>query len=214
MKKFFKKIWREIKDFFEKLFDRDEEGKAPVEPTPEEPKPAPEPPKPEPTPAPAPQPEPPKDPYNGKPPGEYVGWSDPQRHPYNNWEPLQTQKADRVDSFLWKPVSDNTHMPVVVVSCDKVRRHDLYIELYDGQWQRIDYGRAKHNGDSRGNRIHKYARINFYIKVPAEHLKPRAPFNVKFYQIIDGKKHYLEIMKTGLDYIVINDPTARLDRRH
>lgn len=204
-----KELYKKLKKFIRKLLGKEKKVEEPA-PVPEpQPEPTPEP-KPEP---PKPEPEPPKDPYGGKPPGEYVGWSDPVNHPMNNWEPLKTEKADRVDSFLWKPVSDNTHMPVVVVSCDKVRRMDLYIELYDSQWQRINYGVNTHNGDGRGNRIHKYARINFYIKVPAENLKAHGPFNVKFYQLINGQKHYLEIINTGLDYAVVHDATVRVDKR-
>jgi len=218
-----KELWRKVKNFFRKLLGKPEKvyghqelpdnviAPRPVAPSQPDPQPASPPP---PPPAPPPQPEPPKDPYNGMPPGEYVGHKiDDPKHKYNNWEPLKTEKADRVDSFLWKPVSDNTDLPVVVVSCDKVRRGDLYIEIYANNWNPISTGKPNHNGDSRGNRIHVYARINFYFKVNIDYLRAYSPFHVKLYQIIEGQKHYLQIGTTGLDYFTVLDPAVRMDYR-
>jgi len=205
---FFKKIWKKIKEAFRKLFKKEEKKPEPSPQPHPEPKPEPTPP----PPAPEPKPEPPKDPYGGKPPGEYVGWRDEKNHPMNNWEPLKTE-IGTIDSFLWKPHSDNTGKPVVVVSCDKVRRMDLHIELYDAWWKKIPTGKQPHNGDSRGNRIHTYARINFYMKKDMAHFKAHAPFNVKFFQYVNGEKRYLPIMKTGKDYFVIENPEARVDKR-
>ena len=213
-----KKEWARIKRRFNKFIGEDdhEEGPHPDPQPAPAPEPAPQPaPQPQPQPKPEPKPEPPKDPYGGKPPGEYVGWrSDDPKHKYNNWEPLKTEKADRVDSFLWKPVSDNTHKPVVVVSCDKVRRMDLYCELFDAQWRPIDTGKAPHSGDSRGNRMHKYARINFYMKLPMQHFQAHAPFHVKLYQKINGQKHYLEMGNTGYDFYTIFNPADRYENRY
>lgn len=222
-----KKEWRRLKNRVRGWFGKDPKVYGHKEPTgpmlpvqPIQPEPTPvEPPKqPDPVPTPPPAPEPPKDPYGGKPPGEYVGsgpWHDKKKHPYNNWEPLKTEKADRVDSFLWKPTSDNTGLPVVVVSCDKVRRGDLYIEMYDPAWTPIPTGKKQpHKGDSRGNRIHKYARINFYTKRTVKDFQKHGSINVKFYQMINGQKHYLLIGGTGLDYYTVINPAVRMDYRY
>lgn len=152
-----------------------------------------------------------EDKYGGKPPGHYVGWSDPDKHPMNNWEPFSSGKLGVVESFLWKEESDNTHKPVVVVSCDLVPRGELHIEIYDAAGNRID-DILSHK--SRGNPIHTYSRINFYLNKPKEYFS--GPITVRFYQRINGKTYLNIKMRRGKDYgteMVVENPSTRKDIR-
>jgi len=167
-------------------------------------------------PKPEPKPEPEeeeKDIYDGKPPGHYVGWSDPKKHPMNNWEPFHSGEVGKVESFLWKPESDNTHRPVVVVSCDKVPRKELHIEIFSEAGNLLSVPVIK---KSRGNRIHKYARINFYLGQTKEQLAVHGELTVKFYQKINNKTYLKIKIRNGKDYgyrITVDNPANRKDVR-
>lgn len=155
--------------------------------------------------------------YGGKPPGHYVGWHDKTNHKMNNWEPFHTGKLGIVESVLWKPSSDNTKKPVVVVSCDMVPRNELYIEITDNTGTILD---SKLLRKSRGNPIHTYSRINFYLANSKEMFSESSPIILKFYQKLDGnQKTYLEIkMKNNKSYnkqflFVVENPLIRKDKR-
>jgi hypothetical protein len=140
------------------------------------------------------------------PPGGYVGWkSDDPKHKYNNWEPPSTGKLGVIETFLWKPASDTSGKPVVVVSCDLVPRDELNIAIVGTSYS------ISHK--SRGNKLHKYGRINFYLNEPLQHFQRASGLRITFFQIKDGSHIIVPIKIAGKSYkeISVTDIGRRLD---
>jgi len=138
------------------------------------------------------------------PPGNHVG-ATLDEDPYYNYEPLSTGKIGKITSFLWKPDSDTSGKPVILVSCDEVPRDELFVEVLNGK--KIPVLLKNNKAFSRGNRIpgRIYGRISFQTGMSLDAFRQyEQPIYIKFYQIIDGKKVYLNIMGKGEEISVTN----------
>lgn len=193
-----RKLKLEWRRFLRRLFGKSKRPQVDVSPTP--------------TPSPSVPYQPSSPITDGKPPGHYVGWSDPVGHPMNNWEPPSTSTLGTVESFLWKPVSDNTGKPVVVVSCDDVPRDELDIVIKDRNDKLVPFTILR---KSRGNPIHRYGRVNFYLGQDATYFVQYAPLKVYFRQESEGISQYIKIQYRGnmerLEFETVTSPKRRKD---
>lgn len=159
-------------------------------------------------------PQPPSEGQSGMAVGHYVGTQWNKTDPYNNYEPYSSGRIGLIETFLWKPTSDKGG-PVVVVTCDAVPRHELYIEINGQDEKNICVPGVK----SRGNRLppFKYGRVNFYLRYNLEQLKVWGDLRVKFYQNIAGVgKRYVQIKIKGKEYgdtMVVKTISNRIDIR-
>lgn len=113
-------------------------------------------------------------------------------------------KSAKIQSFLWKPESDVTHNPVILVTCDALRSEDLKCEILNVKNRPI---KIKIENSARANKLdqYKYGRIHFRIGRSAEKLLKLAKLTVVLYHTIGGKKVILKKIK-------IKDPTKRVER--
>lgn len=147
----------------------------------------------------------------GMPPGSYIGTRWHAEDPYYNYEPPSTGKVGEVTSFLWKPHSENTGNPVVLVSCDDVPRGELFIEIMkkNGKPFRLKSNKAF----SRANKLDrdKYGRISFRLGLSINTYRKNSPIRVKFFQEVNGVRKYIKVM--GKPSLVISNPENRLEKR-
>lgn len=132
-------------------------------------------------------------------------------------DPPVTDVTSQVQSFLWKPISDtNPVCSVITVSADKIRSEDLKVEILDKNDVIIPGLLSVKNkySNGRGNPLpgFKFARINFKPGLTDKQFKKYAPIKVRFYiESSTIKKTYIKVMNK--DFILIKDPTQRLDLR-
>jgi hypothetical protein len=122
-------------------------------------------------------------------------YKDPRKSDFDN---------AKLQSFLWKPVSDNDGNPVIVVACDALRSFDLKVEIISekGRKLKVDIDNA-----GRANPRHQddFARIHFRLGRSAKNLQKAAPLTVLFFHENDGKKTVIAERK-------VKDPTKRIDK--
>jgi len=126
-------------------------------------------------------------------------------------EPLSTGMIGTITSFLWKPESENSGNPVVLVSCDDVPTNELFIEVFNSKGNVM---RSVEQGAfSRGNQLpnQKFARISFRLGVSMKSFKSAAPLTIKFFQVVEGQKTYLDIKNRKSKIQTVKDPHKRLE---
>lgn len=138
-------------------------------------------------------------------------------HPYGQHdngyaEPPTTGMIGTITSFLWKPQSDHGEHAAVLVSCDEVPTNQLFMEVLNAKGNVMRSVDSK--AFSRGNKLdtQKFARISFRVAVPMKQLSKAAPLGIRFFQVVDGKKHILSV-KNRPKLISIKDPTQRIEWR-
>lgn len=124
-------------------------------------------------------------------------------------EPPSTGKLGTITSFLWKPESDNTGHPIVLVSCDEVPTSELFIEILNKNGNPMRSVDSK--AFSRGNKLstRKFARISFRLGVPLSRFKTSAPLEIKFFQMIDGKR--VDVPLRGRKTQIVRRPAQRVE---
>ena len=124
-------------------------------------------------------------------------------------DPLKSKKGGTVDTFLWKPLSDNNPLPVVVVSCETIKAKDLHMEIIgkSGKALKVDI----QNNGSRANQLsgYKYGRIHFRPQRTAKAFNRSAPLKIRFFHTFTGKKVYVKVRKR--DSVSVKHVSQRKD---
>lgn len=186
MSNIFEKLIDKIKRFFKKLFGKDEKkssGSSSGTPTTSTPKP-------KPTPKPVDQ-----DPYALVPSGQ-------DSHGNTIYDPKKSNPNGKIDSILWKPKADHNPNAVVVVGCEDVRKEDLKLEILGKSGKPLKVN-IPMTGRANGNRIH------YRPDRTAKDFKKSAPIQLRFYQMVDGKKVIVQFK--GKNVLTVTDPTRRKD---
>lgn len=116
------------------------------------------------------------------------------------YDPKVSNPNGTVDGILWKPESDNDANAVVVVKCESVRKEDLKLEIVGKSGKALKIY-IPMTGRANGNRVH------FRPKRTAKQFIKSAPLQLKFFQVIDGKRVVVPVM--GKPYFEVKQPTKR-----
>lgn len=120
-------------------------------------------------------------------------------------EPAESKpESAKIQSFLWKPVSDTTGNVVILVGCDAIRSEDLKCEILNKEGNKI---RVDIRNTGRGNQLptQKFGRVHFRVDRTAKKFEKAAPLTVQIYHTLGGKK-------VVLGKVRIKDPNRRLEK--
>ena len=100
----------------------------------------------------------------------------------------------KIDSFLWKPESDNDGKPVVLISCDNMKCEDVKLRIINKNGKKVKVGirNSGHRANKEGHQ--KYGRIHFRLDRTASSLKRPAPLTLQFYHTL-GKRGKAVVIK-------------------
>jgi len=114
-------------------------------------------------------------------------------------------KEAKIQSFLWKPASENDSNVVILVTADQLKTEDLKMRILNHKKKVMKKINIRNSGRSNKLGHFLYPRITFRLDRSAEKLKRKAPLFVQFY--VKRKNGSEKKLKT----IKIIDPTKRVD---
>lgn len=114
-------------------------------------------------------------------------------------------KKAKIDSFLWKPVSDGDGNVVILISCDNMISSDVKLEIKNRKGNAIKVS-IRNTGRANGEAGQKFARIHYRIGRQATGFKKASPLTAVFYHTQKRKKEVIRKFR-------IKDPTKRLYKK-